>query len=231
MCQACLTRARTWAQQQGPSRGPGACFGPEVTCILGCGQLGPVGSFYSWVLGSDTKYGVACVWHPHLWQAWLKWYILAPQRVQTCPPPHTAAEPDHPSATESLTPSSYLSMALCGSHWVKTTQDQNILFPQGGEHKVLGSHQGSATWDWLGHHGQLTQPLTSNVLTHLVTRPFADSLTRSLLHSLPCSSLIHSHTQSRAHSLSVYGPHMKKEAGTILRAEQNMQNTTIYLFP
>lgn len=87
MCQACLTRARTWAQQQGPSRGPGACFGPEVTCILGCGQLGPVCSFYSWVLGSDTKYGVACVWHPHLWQAWLKWYILAPQRVQTCPPP------------------------------------------------------------------------------------------------------------------------------------------------
>lgn len=128
------------------------------------------------------------------------------------PPTHTAAEPDHPSATESLTPSSYLSMPPCGSHWVKNTQDQNILFPQGGEHKVLGSHQGSATWDWLGHHGQLTQPLTSNVLTHLVTRPFADSLTRSLLHSLPCSSLIHSHTQSRAHSLSVYGPHMKKEA-------------------
>lgn len=35
--------------------GPGACFGPEVTWGLGCGQLGPVHSFYSWVLGSGTK--------------------------------------------------------------------------------------------------------------------------------------------------------------------------------
>ena len=39
--------------------GPGACFGPEVTRVFGCGQLGPARRFYSWVLGSITKYGVA----------------------------------------------------------------------------------------------------------------------------------------------------------------------------
>ena len=39
--------------------GPGACFGPEVTRVFGCGQLGSVRRFYSWVLGSSTKYGVA----------------------------------------------------------------------------------------------------------------------------------------------------------------------------
>lgn len=49
--------------------GPGACFGPEVTRVLGCGQLGPVHSFYSWVLGSRTKYGTAWDWHPPLGQA------------------------------------------------------------------------------------------------------------------------------------------------------------------
>lgn len=81
------------------------------------------------------------------------------------PPPYIMAEPDHPKATgppssKSLAPSNYLSVPPRGSHWVKNTQDQNILFPQGGEHKVVGSHQGSATWGQLGRRRQLTQPLT-----------------------------------------------------------------------
>lgn len=38
--QTYLTRARTWAPVGRPIQGAGVCFGPEVTWVLGRGQLG-----------------------------------------------------------------------------------------------------------------------------------------------------------------------------------------------
>lgn len=96
-CQALLTRARTWAAAARPiPGGPGACFGPEVTWVLGCGQLGPMHSFYSWVLGSGTKYGAAWDWHSPLGQARPRVAHLA------CP---AGPAPTHPAPRKSqITP-------------------------------------------------------------------------------------------------------------------------------
>lgn len=125
--------------------GPGACFGPEVTRVLGCGQLGPMHSFYSWVLGSGTKYGAAWDWHSPLGQAQPR--VAHP----ACP---AGPAPTHPAPRKSqITPTlrglreagtwlcPTLSTPQCGSRGVKNTQDQNSLSLQwktrAGEHGVL----------------------------------------------------------------------------------------------
>lgn len=127
-------------------------------------------------LGLGPRHQIRCCLH------------LAPSSVASVTqvvPPGSPTGPDSPPSptlwqsqrrrapsSESLAPSSYPPVPPCGSHWVKNTRDQNTLFPQGGEHEVLGSHQGSATRARLGHRGQLTQPLTSSVLARLFGHSF-----------------------------------------------------------
>lgn len=100
MCQACLTKARTWAQQQGPSRRPGACFGPEVTCVLGCGQLGPIQVSIpgSWALTPNTVLlasgTLICGKRDSSGASWL------PNGSRLAPIPHTVAEPAPPGAQQ-----------------------------------------------------------------------------------------------------------------------------------
>lgn len=157
--------------------GPGACFGPEVTRVLGCGQLGPIHSFYSWVLGSGTKYGAAHIWHLLPWQARAQaahptsptgpdstrptpWW----NQITPAPPPTSAAE-------ALLHPTVCLSTPQRGSHWVKNTQDRNSLSPS---RKNRG--QGNTRFSV---HATALSP------ARLVTRGFAHSLTCSLINSLP----------------------------------------------
>lgn len=145
-CQAQLTRARLAPWLQGPFPGPGACFGPEVTRALGCGQLGHIHSICSWIPGFSTKYGTACAWHPRC--EGLRWHVLPPQWAQ--PPPHPTAGPDHPSASGPAFralhgPTIRLLLSVhIGLKILRTKIASPCRGNQGWGNKLLGLHHSSA---------------------------------------------------------------------------------------
>lgn len=114
--------------------GTGECFGPEVTRLLGCGQLHVINRFHSRVLGSGTKYGAAA-------RVWL----LQPRPAH--PASSTGSYP-HPKSTAhgrartlraptQPRPRSIHRPSVCtqqsGSQRIKNTQDQNSLSPCRGK--------------------------------------------------------------------------------------------------
>ena len=91
--------------------GTGECFGPEVTRLLGCGQLRVINGFHSRVLGSGTKYGAAA----RVWLLSHGQHILPPRQAPIpTPKTHPMGEPGPPGPPHSpgLAPSAARLCAL-----------------------------------------------------------------------------------------------------------------------